>query len=184
MRRRGLLAGSALLALAGCISPSARYYRLAAMPGVVRGGAGARIGVRSVGLPGYLAQTGLPKPGGAYELDSFPNDLWAAPLAPMLQAAMVQDLSQRLPADTVLAQGGAIGATPDIYVEIQVFSFEPDSAGTVTLQAQLATRPAASQEWRLHNFTASAPGGATPLGIVAAMSTLWGQAADAVAGLV
>ncbi|MDD2704485.1 MAG: PqiC family protein [Acidocella sp.] len=184
MRRRGLLAGAAVLALAGCASPPARYYRLAAVPGAVHGGTGARVGVRNVGLPGYLDQTNLPKPGGAYELDSFPNDLWAGSLAPMLQAAMVQDLAQRLPADTVLADGGAIGAAPDVLVEIQIFHFEPDNAGTVTLTAQLATRPAASQDWRMQTFTASAPGGTTPLGIVAVMSTLWGQAADVVAGLV
>jgi uncharacterized lipoprotein YmbA len=173
-----------LLAVAGCASPQARYYRLAAVPGAARGGTGARVGVRSVGLPGYLNQSGLPMPGGAYELDSFPNDLWAGSLAPMLQAAMVQDLTQRLPADTVLADGGAIGAAPDVVVEIQVLRFEPDAAGTVTLTAQLAARPATSHDWRIQNFTATAPGGTTPLGIVAAMSTLWGQAADAVAGLV
>lgn len=184
MRRRGfsllLLAG----ALAGCASSQARYYRLAAVPGAVRGGDGKRIGVRNVGVPGDLDQNNLIRPGDAYQLNAYANDLWAAPLASMLQTVMVRNLSQRLPGDTVLQDGGAIGAAPDVYVELQVLRFVPDATGVVTLQAQIGTRPASDQTFKLQDFSATAPGGDTPEGLAAAMSTLWGQLADAVAGLV
>ena len=183
MRRRLLLLGSAAV-LAGCASTPPRYYRLAPYSGAERAGAGMRIAVRNVGVPAALSATSLPMPGNSFEANSFPNDLWAASLADMLQGTMVQNLAQRLPGDIVLAGGGAVGAPPDIYVEINVFSFSPDTAGTITLQAQLATRHATAQDWQVQNFTAKAAGGTTPETIVAAMSALWGLAADAVAGMV
>lgn len=183
MKRRGLLLG-ACAALAGCAGAKARYFRLAPQAGAVRQGAGQRIAVRNIGAPPGLSANGVPMPGGEYEADSFANDLWAAPLAAMLQTVMVQDLAQRLPGDTVLAGGGAVGAPADIYVEIDVFSFSPDASGTITLQAQLATRRADGQDWRVRNFSGHAAGGTTPDSIAAAMSALWGQAADVVAGMV
>jgi uncharacterized protein len=182
MRRRLLLLGTA--ALAGC-SARVYQYQLAPLPGAVRGGNGLRIGVRGIAVPSALAHSGLPQPGGIYEANSFPNDVWAAPIGGMLQSTMVQNLAQRLPGDSVIASGGAIGATPDIYVEINILAFAPDAAGSVALQAQLATRPAsAPKNWQLQAFAASAQGGTTPESIAAAMSTLWAQAADAVAGMV
>jgi hypothetical protein len=183
MRRRGfslLLAAS----LAGCAAPAPRYYRLAAVPGATRGGDGRRIGVRNVGIPGDLDQNALARPGNAYELNAYANDLWAAPLAAMLQTVMVQDLAQRLPGDVVLQDGGAIGAMPDVYVEIQVLRFAPNASGSVTLEAQIGVRPVSAQAWKLQGFSATAPGGDTPEGLAASMSALWGQAADVAAGLV
>ena len=171
------------LALAGCAA-TVHAYRLAPVAGSVRGGNGLRIGVRSIDLPGYLAQQGMPQPGGAYEANSFANDVWAAPLADMLQDTMVQNLAQRLPGDEVLADGGAIGAAPDIYVEINILAFAPDAAGNIALQAQFATRHETAQDWQEQNFAASLAGGTTPEAIAAAMSALWGQAADVVAGMV
>ncbi|MGE4481817.1 MAG: membrane integrity-associated transporter subunit PqiC [Acidocella sp.] len=148
------------------------------MPGPIRHGSGIRVGVRSIGLPSPLNQTGVPKPGGLYAANTFPNDLWAGPLASMLQTTMVENLAQRLPADTILADGGAIGASPDQIVEIQIFSFAPDASGTVKLAAQFGTRPTGKQDWNLSNFTASAAGGQTADTITAAMSQLWSQAAN------
>lgn len=184
MRRRFLLLLSPAAALAGCAGTPPRYFRLAPQPGAMRAGAGQRIGVRSVGVPAGLSGNGLPMPGGTYDANSFANDLWAAPLADMLQTTMVQNLAQRLPGDILLASGGAVGTPPDIYVEINIFTFAPDASGNITLQAQLATRPVKGQDWKVQKFSASAAGGAKPETIAAAMSTLWGQAADVVAGMV
>ena len=181
MKRRLVLATSCGAILSGCTSAPVHSWRIASLPGPVRGGTRMRIGVRSIGLPSAMNQAGVPKPGGAYAADTFPNDLWAAPLAAMLQTAMVENLAQRLPADTVLADGGAIGATPDQLVEVQILAFTPDSSGNVTLSAQLAARPATKQDWQLQSFTATAAGGQTAQTIAAAMSTLWGEAADLLA---
>ena len=121
MRRRLLLL-LGTVALAGCSSAPVRNYQLAPVAGAVRGGTGVRIVVRSIGIPAALGQAGLPKPGGAYDANSFANDVWAAPVGGMLQTTMVQNLAQRLPGDSVLAGGGAIGVAPDIFVEINVLA--------------------------------------------------------------
>lgn len=178
MKRRFILATSCAVLLSGCASTTVHNWRIAAVPGPAQGGTGMRIGVRSIGLPSALNQSGVPKPGNAYAADSFQNDLWAAPLAAMLQSAMVQNLAQRLPSDTVLADGGAIGAAPQQFVEIQILAFTPDAAGNITLTAQLATRPASKQAWQMQNFTATAAGGQMAETIATAMSALWGEAAN------
>lgn len=183
MKRRLVLTTSCAALLSGCTSAPVHSWRIASVPGPVRGGTGIRIGVRGIGLPSAMNQSGVPKPGGAYAADTFPNDLWAAPLSAMLQTAMVANLAQRLPADTVLADGGAVGAAPDQLVEIQILAFTPDASGTITLSAQLAARPATKQDWQLQSFNASAAGGQTAETIAAAMSTLWGSAADRLAGM-
>jgi uncharacterized lipoprotein YmbA len=182
MRRRAVILGT--MALAGCASAPVHNYQLAPVAGAIRGGTGLRIVVRNVTIPAALSQAGVPKPGGTYDANSFANDVWAAPLAGLLQTAMVQNLAQRLPGDSVLAGGGSIGVAPDFYVEINVLAFSPDPTGNIALQAQLATRHAQTLDWQLRNFAANAAGGAMPEGIAAAMSTLWGQAADAVAEMV
>lgn len=181
MKRRVILASSCAVLLAGCTIAPVHSWQIAPIPGPVRGGTGKRISVRSVGLPGALNQPGVPEPGPANAANSFPNDLWAAPLPALLQTVMAENLAQRLPADVVLAEGGAIGAVPDQFVEIQVLSFAPDATGLITLKAQLAIRPFSRMDWTLKNFSASAQGGETAATVTACMSQLWGLAADQLA---
>jgi len=178
MRRRGVLAGLAVLGVAGC-SPAATDYRLAVVAGPPVGRNAAIVVVRGVSVPGYLDQDGIGKPGLDYEFASYPNDVWAEPLADMLQGVMVQELAQRLPAATVLADGGAIGVPADVVVEMNVLRFDPDAAGNVILDVQIAVRRGTDNKvWRTVDLARQAPSGAGALGIVAAMSALWGQAAD------
>ena len=142
-RRAFLSAGSALLAasaLAGCTSAPTNYYRIAVVPGAIRSGAPGSIGVRSVSIPGYLSQNGIAKPSSGYEFGTYSNEVWAEPLDGMLQSVMVQDLSQRLPASSVLGAGGSIGLSAAALVEINVLNFDPDSSGQVVLTAQIAIR--------------------------------------------
>lgn len=183
MKRRLVLVSSGALLLAGCASQAVHNWQIGTVPGTVQGGTGARLAVRSIGLPGALSQPGVPEPGPENAANTFPNDLWAAPLAAMLQTSMVENLAQRLPRDTVLADGGAIGATPDQYIEIQILAFSPDSSGLITLKTQLAIRPVGSLDWTLKNFSASAQGGNTAATITACMSQLWGQVADQLAAM-
>jgi len=182
MRRRIFLAGA--VALAGC-SPAAVDYRLQAAPGPVLGGAGLAVGVRRVSLPGYLDQSEIAKAGANYQLAQYANDVWAEPLADMLQAVMVQELAQRLPAATVIASGGAIGAPVGVVVEMNVLRFDPDPDGQMVLDVQISVRRSEdARHWRTLDFVRRAlPAGDGALGDVAAMSALWGQAADQVAVL-
>ncbi|GAN79257.1 PqiC family protein [Acidocella aminolytica] len=181
MKRRLILVSSCAALLSGCTSAPVYSWQIAAETGPVRGGTGIRVGVRSIGLPSALNQSGVPKPGIAYAANTFTNDSWAAPLSAMLQTTLVRNLTQRLPRDTILSDGGAIGAAPDKIVEVQVLTFAPDASGTITLTAQLACRPTTSQNWQLQNFNASTAGGKTAETITAAMSKLWGQMSDQLA---
>ena len=183
MKRRVILASSSALLLTRCASAPVYNWQIAAIAGPVQKGSGAKISVRSIGLPGALNQPGVPKPGPDNAANSFPNDLWAAPLASMLQTSMVENLVQRLPQDVILADGGAIGATPDQYVEIQILDFSPNNTGLVTLRTQLATRPFGAQNWTLKSFNASAEGGQTAESITLCMSQLWGLLADHLAAI-
>jgi uncharacterized lipoprotein YmbA len=185
MRRRGMLLGAVSVAgLAGC-SPAAAQYRLLAEPGPVLGGAGLAVGVRSMSLPGYLDQNSIVSSGAGYQVARFPNDVWAESLADMLQSVMVQELAQRLPAATVIATGGAIGAPVGVVVEMNVLRFDPDQEGRIALDVQISVRRGSdARQWRTLDFARqAAASGAGAVGIVAAMSGLWGQAADQVAAL-
>jgi uncharacterized lipoprotein YmbA len=182
--RRLLLAAGAA-ALTGCAATPTNYYRLAAIPGAIRTGITARIGVRGVSIPGYLDQTGIVKTGGDYQFDTYANELWAEPLADMLQAAMVQDLAQRLPQATVIGSGGAIGAPADLLVEINLLRFDPGAGGQLILSAQLAVRAAAStSNWLTHSYQIQAAAGASAIDTVAVMSRLWAAAADQLAAMI
>lgn len=185
--RRGVILGITPMALAaslaGCVSVPSHYYRLAVVPGTIRRNVTQRIGVRSISIPGYLDQNGIARPGGGYQFNSYPNDLWAESLTGMLQSVMVQDLVQRLPAAEVIGSGGAIGARSDILVEINVLRFDPDASGRVVLTAQVSIETGATRAvLQLRTFTSqAAPAGPGAADIVAVMSTLWAAAADEIA---
>lgn len=186
--RRLFLGGGAALGaalLAGCASPAANYYRLAGIPGAVRGGGAKIIALRSINIPGYLDQNNIIKPGGTYLLNSFNNAYWAEPFADMLRAVMVQDLSQRLPHATVV-NAGAIGAAADYVIEIDVQRFDFDPDGAINATAQFAVKPvAADAPWITSKFQADAtPGTGDVTNIVAIMSQLWAQAADQLAAMI
>jgi len=180
-----MLLGGAL-ALTGCAAGvQVTDYRLAALPGPVQQGGPASIGVRSVGIPGYLDQNGIVKTSSAYEFDTYQNEVWAEPLAAMLQAVMVQDLALVLPGASVLASGGAIEAPAAVLVEINVEKFDPDGAGNLVLLAQVAVKDGTTRALlRAATLRLVAPAGVGVLGTVAAMSQLWAEAAGRIAEMV
>ena len=101
----------------------------------------------------------------------------------MLQSVMVQNLAQRLPGATVLANGGAIGAPAGLLIEINLLRFDPDPSGEILLTAQLAIRAATGlPDWQIQTFSTQAtPAGPSTSDAVAAMSKLWAAAADQIA---
>jgi uncharacterized lipoprotein YmbA len=179
LSRRTCVAG-VLMVLTGCASAPSRYYQMQALPGLARSGISFTLTVRSISIPAALDQNGIVKQSGDYEFATYSDDLWSESLADMLQAMMVQDLQQRLPAATVLGSGGSISAPADLLVEINVLQFQPDSSGQIQFAAAVAIK---SGKDRTVLMTRTVQGGARPAGpgvpdIVAAMSMLWAQAAD------
>jgi len=171
--------------VSSCGSPATTNYRLAAIPGPALNIAHVAIAVRSIGIPGFLDNNAIPKPGSAYQANSFSNAAWAEPLGDMLQTVLTGDLAQRLPG-TAVFNDGAIGTPASIVIEadVQRFDFDPDS--TINLTVQFALHASAPDSgWKTASFHAAvSPGGTDPEAIVAAMSRLWGQAADQLAQMI
>ncbi|GAB0118818.1 PqiC family protein [Acidisoma sp. 7E03] len=187
-RRRSFLAALgglplAAAGLAGCTSPNPNYYRIGTVPGVQLTGGPPSVEVRTISIPGYLDRQGIVKQANDYKLDIHENDIWAEPLAGMLEDTLVSDLQTRLPGTTVIGAGGSIGANADLLVETNVLRFDPDPNGQMVLQFQVGIRDAASMNLLgTRAFTHQAPSGQPVVAqIVAGMSRLWGLAADDIA---
>lgn len=170
-------------ALSGCASPNPNYYRLGPTSGPTVSGGPPTVEVRSVSIPGYLDRQGIVKRAGDFKLDIHSNDIWAEPLADMLQATLVQDLTQRMTRTTVIGAGGSIGANADLLIETNVLRFDPDPDGQMVLQIQVAIRDGNSlQILTTRSIQHEAPANEPVVAnIVASMSGLWGQAADDIA---
>jgi uncharacterized lipoprotein YmbA len=171
--------------LAGCTSPNPNYYRLGATSGAPVTGGPPSVEVRSISIPGYLDRQGIVKRSGDFSLDIHTNDIWAEPLADMLQATLVQDLTQRMPGTTVIGSGGSIGANANLIIETNVMRFDPNPDGTLTLQVQVAVRDGQSLQ-NIVTRTIEETGPANEpvvANIVSSMSTLLGAAASDIAAL-
>jgi len=181
--RRGMLRMAPGLALAGCSSPPTNYYRIIPVAGAVVQTAPATLGVRQIGVPGYLQQNGIAEPSAAYQFATSGNSLWAEPLAEMLQSVLVQDLTQRLPQMTVSSSSGMVGTPADLLVEINVLRFDPDASGRIVLMAQTALKNATDNRFLATRTLQSSavPAGTDMPSMMAAMSSLWAGLADAVA---
>lgn len=177
------LAPFAFGALAACSSANPNYYRIGAVPGPQVAGGPPSVEIRSISIPGYLDREGILKQANAYKLDIHQNDIWAEPLAGMLEDALVSDLQTRLAGSTVIGAGGSIGVNADLLVETNVLRFDPDPDGQMVLQLQVGIRDGASMTLLgTRSIMRHAPSGQPVVAnIVASMSLLWGQAADEIA---
>ena len=181
-----LVAPLLLMALASaCTSTPVTAYRLASEPGPVEQIAPLTISVRSISIPGYLDQGSIPKPISQYVAGSFPNAVWAGPFADTLQTTMVEDLAQRLNGATVINSDGSIEVPSNLQIEINVLRFDPSVTGNVKLNLQVALKAGAEHRLlRVQSIAEALPAGASASDIVAAMSSLWGAAADQIAASV
>lgn len=180
--RRHVLWWLALLP-AACASPNPTLYTLAPEPGPVRYGAPARVELRAIALARYLDRSQIVRSSEGFRLDVLGNDWWGEPPDAMLSRVLVQDLSQRLPRSTVFAENGAVSATPDASVELNVQRMDATARGAVLLLAQVAVlRPGGAAVTQNLRFSVMPAGADTPA-LVAAMSRAVAQLADAVTGL-
>ncbi len=180
-----LSAGAALLQ--GCRSaPPAQYFRIAPVAGAPVRPPPESIQIRNIGIPEYLDQNGIAQPSSQYQFAASSNDLWAEPLAQMLQSVLVQNLSQRLAPATVTASSGMVGAQPDLLVEINILRFDPDSSGRIVLTAQAALKAAANNRFLTTRTLQSylSPTGPDMASTMAVMSTLWAGFADTLTQLI
>ncbi len=185
MKRRTLLLTPLLLAVARCASPDPAIYTLRAVPGEVRSGGPSAIKLARPGLAGYLDRPEIVRDSAASRLALRSGERWGEPLGDMIGRVLAEDLSQRLAGSSVFTEAGAISVDPAATIELDIQRFDLDASGIVVLQAQVAVEqgrnhdPAGTRSIRL----TMPPASDSTSDLVAAMSALIGQLADAVAGM-
>lgn len=189
-----MLAGSLLLN-AGCTSPTPKLYTVAAVASGNPAQAGgtvttdakkqAVVVLQQIGLARYLDRQQIVRSSENYQLDVAQNDWWGEPLPSMLNRVLVEGLGQRLPDSVVLSENGAVTATADITVELNISRLDLDASGNLLLNAQANVADKSTDKATLHAFHLSVrPTTADIRGEVAAISTALGQLADQLAPLI
>jgi uncharacterized lipoprotein YmbA len=182
MGRRGFASLAGLGALAACTSPNPVLYTVASIPGPVQPVAPKVIRLRTLGLARYLERPQIVRSSEDFRLDVMSNDWWGEPLGAMLGRILVAELTQRLPNSTVFLDSGAISATPDVTVEINIERLDQDASGQMILAAQIAVS-GRHIDTRSVRFAVTPPN-ATTTGFASAVSTAFAQLADTVATMV
>ncbi len=184
MRRaaRGFGLGVLVVTLAACSSPEPVLYTIATAPGAVQARGPRVVLVQQIAVAHFLERSQIVRSSENYRLDVMSNDWWGEPLAPMLNRVLVEELGQRLPQSTVIADNGAVSARPDATVEINIQRLDEDAAGNLILQAQVAVRGTGEKQPELRSFRFSVPPSAPgTAGEVAAISAALGRLADGIA---
>ena len=146
---------------------------------MVRSGAARNIELRAIGLPRYLERSQIVRSSEDYRMDVLPNEWWGEPLDAMLARVLVEEIGQRLPGSTVYSEAGAITATPDATVEVNVQRFDLNRQGELLLVAQIAVE-ARGPSTRSVRFVKRPANTKTPA-LVAAMSVATAYLADTIA---
>jgi len=103
----------------------------------------------------------------------------------MLRRILRQELTQRLPRSTVLSEIGAVSATPDATIDLDLQRLDQDASGNVVLEAEASLTLKGRKAPILRSFRFSVPSTArTSAGEVAAISIAVGQLADGLAAMV
>jgi uncharacterized protein len=178
-------AAAFLVALAACSSPDPVLYTIATAPGAAETHGPRVVLVQQIAVAHFLERSQIVRSSENYRLDVMSNDWWGEPLAPMLNRVLVEELGQRLPQSTVIADNGAVSARPDATVEINIQRLDEDSAGNLILQAQVAVRATGESQPGLRSFRFSVPPPAPGVpGEVAAISAAVGRLADGIAPMI
>lgn len=177
-----LLPALLLLTLAACSSPDPVLYTVATAPGAVQAGGPRVVLIQQIAVAHYLERSQIVRSSENYRLEVMSNDWWGEPLPAMLNRVLVEELGQRLPRSTVIADNGAVTARPDATVELNIQRLDEDAAGNLILQAQASVRATGQAQPILRSFRFSVPppGPGIP-GEVAAISAAVGRLADGIA---
>ena len=183
-RLRLVLAFGATLAVASCASPNPVLYTIAPVPGRELSGAPKIVVLHGIGIARYLQRSQIVRSSEDYRVDLTANDWWGEPLDAMIARILIEDLSQRLPGSTIYTAAGAVTASPEATIEIEVQRLDLDKAGklVMTAQASVSLKGAPSSDMRRIHLS-EAPSAPSVGGQVAATSTAVGQLADSIADM-
>jgi hypothetical protein len=168
--------------LMACSSPSPVLYTIAPVQGPVQPGGPKVIVLQQISTAHYLERSQIVRSSENYRLDVMSNDWWGEPLSAMLSRVLTEELGQRLPQSTVIGETGAVSASPDATIELNVQRLDEDASGNVVRQAQASVsfkgRP--TPVLRSFRFVVTPPAPDIQ-GEVTAVSTALGQLADGLA---
>ncbi len=182
--RPACLAALLAAALAACSSADPMLYTVATAAGPVQSGGPRVVLLQRIATARYLERSQIVRSSEGYRLAVMENDWWGEPLGAMLSRVLIEELGQRLPRSTVIADNGAVSAEPDATVELNIERLDEDAAGNVILRAQAAVRFAGRSRPTLRSFRISVPPPAPGVsGEVAAISAALGRLADGIAPL-
>jgi uncharacterized protein len=171
--------------LAACSSPSPVLYTIAPVQGPVQTGGPKVIVLQQISTAHYLERSQIVRSSENYRLDVMSNDWWGEPLSAMLSRVLTEELGQRLPQSTVIGETGAVSASPDATIELNVQRLDEDASGDVVLQAQASVNFKGRPGPMLRSFRfVVTPPAAGVQGEVTAISTAVGQLADGLASMV
>lgn len=191
MRRVGrrvcasLLGAVSLVAtLGGCSSPDPVLYTIAPAAGTVQVAGPPIVLLDRIEIPRYLDRSQIVQSSADYRIDVKSNDWWGEPVSPMLRRILRQELTQRLPRSTVLSESGAVSATPDATIDLDLQRLDQDASGNVVLEAEASLTLKGRKQPILRSFRFSVPSTQrTSAGEVAAISAAVGQLADGLAAM-
>jgi uncharacterized lipoprotein YmbA len=186
MRMRFTLPGvlALTIALAACSSPDPELYTIAPVDGPAQNHGPRIVLLERIEIPRYLDRAQIVRSSEDYRLDLKSNDWWGEPLAAMLRRVLQQELGQRLKGSVVLSESGAVSATPDAVIDVDIERLDEGSDGKIVLQAQASVNFKGSKTPVLHGFQFTAPlPGPGAAGEVAAISGAVGQLADGLAAM-
>jgi hypothetical protein len=130
-----------LFTLSPLSEPEAEQAAATSSPGPAR----LAIGVGPLRLPGYLDQNQMVTRITQHRITLSENDRWAEPLGDNMAHAVAQNLSMLLQVDGIAVHTWPGQQRPTYQVEIDVLSFETDTAGTAHLAARWALNEVTSR---------------------------------------
>jgi uncharacterized lipoprotein YmbA len=173
-----------LTVIAACSSPSPVLYTIAPVQGPVQPGGPKVIVLQQISTAHYLERSQIVRSSENYRLDVMSNDWWGEPLSGMLSRVFTEELGQRLPQSTVIGETGAVSASPDATIELNMQRLDEDASGNVVLQAQASVSFKGRPGPVLRSFRfVMTPPAADIQGEVTAISTALGQLADGLASM-
>jgi uncharacterized lipoprotein YmbA len=149
-----------LFSLTPLAEPEAEQAASTRSPGPVQGA----IGIGRVHLPGYLDQDQIVTRISQNRFTLSDDNRWAEPLEDNMGQVLAQNLSMLLQNDQVSLNNWPGRQRPIYQLEIDVLSFETDTAGTAHLAARWLLRDVASRQTiaeKETSLTDSTPGGST-----------------------
>jgi uncharacterized protein len=171
-------------ALAACASPDPVLYTIAPATGPVQSGGPKVIALQQVATARYLERSQIVRSSENYRLDVMSNDWWGEPLSAMVSRVLTEELGQRLPQSIVLGETGAVTASPDATIELNLQRLDEDAAGNLVLQAQASVSYKGRGAPALRSFRFVVPPPAPGIaGEVTAISSALGQLADGLASM-